>query len=246
MSTISDDPDVARLLATPMALNRKLIWVSDICVRRFRERCKRPAPREHVKLMIRQRLETGRYRQSAPAWLPADLHYRWDGYVELADGVLVGLARRRASADFLAVSWFTRASLDWSVGLDGCANVLDLEVELTHHCVQRYCERVRPDLESSQARAELGDVVALGRIYPESPAWLDGDDGCNQGEPPYYLIIGEWLALPLRHSTRPSDRCFCATSVLVRDRRQHEKAQSDNAQLSALRSRLWLEELRAA
>jgi hypothetical protein len=246
MSTCSDDVDVARLLATPAELNHKLIWVSDICVRRFRERCKRPAPRDHVQLIIRQRLESGRYRRSAPAWLPAALH-RWDGYVELSDGVLVGLVccRDGPPRTFRAVTWFTRACLDWNVGVE-VSRRPDVEVELTDHCVQRYRGRVRPDLELDLARAELGDILALGRIYPECPDWLVGSDGCRQGVPPYYLAIGEWMALPLRHSTRPSDRCFVAASVLMREPRQHEKALRDNAELLSFRSRLWLQELWAA
>ena len=59
-----DDVDVQRLLATPALVGGKSIWVSEQCVRRHRAR--RRASREpwQLRLLLRQLLETGRYRRS--------------------------------------------------------------------------------------------------------------------------------------------------------------------------------------
>ena len=80
-----DDVDVARLLATPALVGGKSIWVSDQCVRRHRARRRSSRQPWQVRLLLRQLLETGRYRRSPPAWVPADIAV-FDGYVELKDG----------------------------------------------------------------------------------------------------------------------------------------------------------------
>src|SRR4051812_21287267 len=89
----AEDVDVARLLGTPAQVGGKSIWVSEQCVRRHRARRRSTREPWQIRLLLRQLLETGRYRRSRPAWVPAELA-SFDGYVELKDGAeLVGLVR---------------------------------------------------------------------------------------------------------------------------------------------------------
>jgi hypothetical protein len=112
----SEDRDVERLLGSPALVGGKTIWVSDQCVRRHRDRRRSGRAPWQVHLQLRQLLETGHYRRSAPAWVPAEVAV-FDAYVELKDGQeLVGLAQDRAEPrTFRAVTWFERACLDWAV-----------------------------------------------------------------------------------------------------------------------------------
>src|SRR3954471_21267425 len=79
------DADVARMLDTPAQVGGKSIWVSEQCVRRHQARRRSSRAPWHIRLLLRQLLETGRYRRSPPAWVPADIAV-FDGYVELRDG----------------------------------------------------------------------------------------------------------------------------------------------------------------
>ena len=83
---------------------------------------------------------------------------------------------------------------------------------------------------------------ARGRVLPEAPAWLDELGYCGDGPPAYYLAIGEWLALPLRHHGA-TGRTFSAVSVLVADRRDQEVARAKGGELALFANRLRVRQL---
>ena len=131
-----------------------------------RHRARRRSSRKpwQVRLLLRQLLETGRYRRSPPAWVPADIA-GFDGYVELKDGEeLVGLSRDPDDPrTFRAVTWFERACLDWDVLPDDAApRPGAIRVELSAHCVERYRERIVRGGTVVAAREELAAVMQAG------------------------------------------------------------------------------------
>jgi hypothetical protein len=238
-----DDLDVERMLASPAVLGGKCIWVSDLCVRRHRDRRRSLQEPWQVGLMLRQLLETGRYRRSPPAWLPADIG-RFDAYVELKGGEeLVGLAQNPDEPrTFRAVTWFERACLDWDVLLDDspprCGAV---RVELSTHCVERYRERIVRSGTVAAAREELAGIVRSGRLLPELRAWC-GEHG-RGGVPAYWLIVDDWLLLPLQPTNRPSGDVFLAVTCMYRGMRDDERVRPQLAPLCAEGLRLHREAL---
>jgi len=97
------------------------------------------------------------------------------------------------------------------------------EVEITDHCVARYIERVKPDLEPQAARRELDQLKQVGKIATSAPAWA------REAEPAaYYLMVGEDIVLPLAGGL---DRWWASTCLVftgisdhARDRRRALKA----------------------
>ena len=199
----AEDADVVRLLGTPAQVGGKSVWVSEQCVRRHRARRRSSRKPWHVRLLLRQLLETGRYRRSRPAWVPAEIA-SFDGYVELKDGEeVVGLSRDpNDPRTFRAVTWFERDCLDWEVLPDEAAPRQGaLRVELSAHCVERYQERVVGGGTLAAAREELVAVVQAGRLLPEVPTWCV--EHARGGLPAYWLIVDDWLVLPLEPTNRP-------------------------------------------
>jgi hypothetical protein len=198
-----DDPDILRLLSSPADIGRKRIIVGEICLRRHRERQHRPEPAWQVKLRLTQLLETGSYRASPPVWVPSDLPI-WDEYVELKEGEeLIGLNRDREDPrTFNAATWYRRECLGWTVAPDtDDARPGAIRVELAAHAVAQYINRVAGDCSVDAARTELRTVIRCGRILPETPTWF-----CNRrygGLPAYWLVVNDWLVLPLVPSARP-------------------------------------------
>lgn len=211
-----EDVDVARLLATPAQVGGKSIWVSDQCVRRHRARRGSSRRPWHIRLLLRQLLETGRYRRSRPAWVPADIA-DFAGYVEVQDGTeLVGLSRDPGDPrTFRAVTWFERDCLDWNVLPDDAGpRPGALRVELSAHCVERYQERVVRGGTRVAAREELAAVMQAGRLLPEVPTWCE--EHARGGLPAYWLIVDDWLVLPLEPTHRPLGDVFRAVTCLYR------------------------------
>ena len=70
-----------------------------------------------------------------------------------------------------------------------------MEIEISHHCVDRFHERFRPALDLIKAREQLEMLVALHAVHAdEPPDWfaermLEGADS--------YLIIGDDMVIPL-------------------------------------------------
>jgi hypothetical protein len=212
-----NDPDILTLLNSPAEVGHKRITVGDMCVRRYRDRQHRCEPDWHVKVRLRQLLETGRYRASPPHWVPPDLPV-WDGYVELKGGEeLVGLTRdRNAPRTFNAATWYRRECLGWRVAPDTDDKHLGvIRVEPATHTVIQYIERIAGDCNVDAARAELRAVIRCARVLPEAPTWFD--DYTYGGVPAYWLIIDDWLVFPLVPSTRPCPDMYVAVTCLYRD-----------------------------
>jgi hypothetical protein len=211
-----DDPDILRLLNSPAEVGGKRVVVGDMCVRRYRDRQHRPEPAWQVRLRLRQILETGRYRASPPAWVPPDLP-SWDGYVELKEGdELIGLSHdREAARSFNAATWYPRACLSWAVApaTDEPGSGV-VRIDLATHTVAQYAGRIARDCGLDAARAELRAVIRCGRVLPEAPTWFD--DYTYGGVPAYWLIVNDWLLLPLEPSTRPCPDIYDAVMCLYR------------------------------
>jgi hypothetical protein len=212
-----DDPDIRRLLSSPARVGGKRVAVGEMCIRRYRDRQHRPEPAWLVELRLRQLLETGRYRASAPGWVPSEMP-AWDGYVELKEGEeLVGLNRDpEQPRAFTAVTWYRRECLDWIVAPEtDDAGPGTIRIQLTSHCVSRYSSRVARDSVPDAARAELQNVIRCARVLPEAPAWFD--DYTYGGVPAYWLVVNDWLVLPLRPSSRPCPDMYAAVTCMYRD-----------------------------
>ena len=212
-----DDSDIRRLLNSPAEVGRKRVLVGDMCVRRYRDRQHRREPAWRVKLRLRQLLETGRYRASPPAWVPSDLP-TWDGYVELKGGdELVGLTRdREAPRSFNAATWYRRECLSWTVAPDTEDARPDvIRIELATHTISQYVDRIAHECGLDAARAELRAVIGCGRVLPEAPTWFD--DYTYGGVPAYWLVVDDWLVLPLEPSSRPCPDMYIAVTCLHRD-----------------------------
>jgi hypothetical protein len=212
-----NDPDILRLLNSPAEVGHKRITVGDVCVRRYRNRQHHPKPAWEVKLRLRQLMETGRYRSSPPAWIPADMP-AWDGYVELKGGEeLVGLIRDRESArSFNAVTWYRRECLAWTVAPDtDDPHPGVIRIDLPTHCATRYIDRIAGDCRLDAGRAELRAVIRCGRVLPEAPTWFA--DYTYGGAAAYWLVVNDWLILPLAPSNRPCPDMYAATTCMYRD-----------------------------
>jgi hypothetical protein len=243
MESTIDDVDVKRLLGSPALVGGKSIWVTDQCLRRHRSRRRSAAEPWQIRLRLRQLLETGRYRRSPPAWLPTDIDV-FDGYVELRDGrELVGLAQDADDArTFRAVTWFERGCLDWDVLPDGAASRDGaIRVELSTHCVERYRERILRGGSVAAAREELAAIVQSGRLLPELPTWCE-EQG-QGGVPAYWLIVDDWLMLPLQPTNRPASDVFLAVTCMYRGMRADEHVRPPLAVLCDEKLRLHREAL---
>jgi hypothetical protein len=235
-----DDVDVQRLLATPALVGGKSIWVSEQCVRRHRAR--RRASREpwQLRLLLRQLLETGRYRRSPPAWVPTDL-CPFEGYVELKAGQeLVGLSQDPVEPrTFRAVTWFERACLEWDVlPEDTAPRPGAIRVGVSAHCVERYRERIVRGGTVTAAREELAAIVQSGRLLPEVPTWSQA-----RTVPAYWLIVDDWLMLPLQLTDRPTGDVFSAVTCMYRGMREDEHLPPHRAVLCEAKLRLHREAL---
>jgi hypothetical protein len=109
------------------------------------------------------------------------------------------------------------------------------EVEITGHCVARYVERVKPDLEPQAARRELDQLKQLGTIATSAPAWAREADPAS-----WYLLLGEDIVLPLAGGP---DRWWASTCLVftgisdhARDRRRALKASRGSAKGARRRS----------
>ena len=52
-------------------------------------------------------------------------------------------------------------------------------------------------------------------MLPEAPTWFD--DYTYGGVPAYWLVVNDWLILPLESSTRPCPDMYDAVTCLYRD-----------------------------
>ncbi len=238
-----DDVDVERLLATPALVGGKSIWVSEQCVRRHRTRRRSAREPWQLRLLLRQQLETGRYRRSPPAWMPTEIP-RFDGYVELKNGhELVGLSQHPDQPrTFRAITWFERSCLEWNVlPEDAAPRHATIRVELSTHCVERYRDRIVRSGTVTAAREELAAIVQSGRLLPEVPTWCE--EHGRGGVPAYWLIVDDWLVLPLQRTDRPTGDVFRAVTCLYRGMREDERVRPPMARLCEAKLHLHREAL---
>jgi hypothetical protein len=110
------------------------------------------------------------------------------------------------------------------------------EVRITDHCVRRYVERVKPDLERQAARRELDQLKHVGTIATSAPAWAREADPAA-----YYLMIGDDIVLPLAGGVEGwwASTClvFTGSSDHARDRRRALKASKTSAKSARRRTR---------
>jgi hypothetical protein len=109
------------------------------------------------------------------------------------------------------------------------------EVEITDHCVERYVERVKPDLELRVARAELEQLKQVGTVTSRAPVWA------REATPAaYYLMIGSDIVLPLAGGRNGwwASTCLVFTGIsdLARDRRRALKSSKASAKRARRRA----------
>lgn len=92
-------------------------------------------------------------------------------------------------------------------------NEARVEVELSHHCIERFIQRVRPCLERNQAEEQLARLVANSCVRVRCPDWMGSYEA---GEADAWANIGPSIALPLVSS----DDRYVATTVLVSNGRR--------------------------
>jgi hypothetical protein len=79
-------------------------------------------------------------------------------------------------------------------------------VRISEHAANQYQQRVKPTLDVDAARAELEQLRLVGEITAIEPPWV------NAARPaPYYLTIGDAVALPLA----PQDGGWIATTCVT-------------------------------
>lgn len=84
------------------------------------------------------------------------------------------------------------------------------DVGFTDHAVQRMCLRTGVTGRPDQVRRELARLAASeGRLERNAPRWARLRDA------PAYLIIGDWLCLPV-HPSRGHGSTWDATTVVCR------------------------------
>jgi hypothetical protein len=118
------------------------------------------------------------------------------------------------------------------------ANVVALrpsEVRLSPHCELRFRDRVRPALSVDAAARELERLMAeQGLIKLEPPRWVA--DRMRAEPADFYVLIGDYVALPVRRSGGRFAR-FVAVTCLVRTGISDEARRRRNAQAKVRRAR---------
>jgi hypothetical protein len=100
------------------------------------------------------------------------------------------------------------------------------DIDLTEHAVEQYRERIRPALDPASARVELSRLVPSGQIRAEPPEWAR-----SAGLKPYYLVIGDALALPLapQHGRWVTTTCLVHTTLTPRRREERTRRRTQRA-----------------
>jgi hypothetical protein len=105
------------------------------------------------------------------------------------------------------------------------------EIDVSEHAVEQYKERVKPALDSTAARSELGRLVFSGEILVEPPEWTR-----SAGTKPYYLVIADVLVLPLAPQSGRWVTTTCLVNTTLTPRRREERAQHKARRTSAKRA----------
>ena len=70
-----------------------------------------------------------------------------------------------------------------------------MEIEISHHCVDRFHERFRPALDLIKAREQLEMLVALHAVHADEPPDWFAERMLERADS--YLIIGDDMVIPL-------------------------------------------------
>ena len=106
------------------------------------------------------------------------------------------------------------------------------DIGLTEHAVEQYRARSRPALDHAGARAELARLVPNGEILSAAPNWAR-----SAGTKPFYLVIGDTLALPLAAQNGRWVTTTCLVKTTLTERRREERAREKARRASAKRAR---------
>jgi hypothetical protein len=100
------------------------------------------------------------------------------------------------------------------------------QIDVTEHAVEQYRERIRPALDLAGARVELARLVPSGEIREQPPDWAR-----SAGGKPYYLVIGDALALPLapQHGRWVTTTCLVQTTLTPRRREERTRRRAQRA-----------------
>jgi hypothetical protein len=108
------------------------------------------------------------------------------------------------------------------------------QIDLTEHAVEQYRERVRPGLDVADARVELARLVPSGEIRARPPDWAR-----SAGAKPYYLLIGDAVALPLapQQGRWVTTTCLVQSTLTPRRREERTRRRADRAAAKRARRR---------
>jgi hypothetical protein len=106
------------------------------------------------------------------------------------------------------------------------------DIDLTEHAVEQYRERIRPALDLTAARFELAQLVPSGQICNAPPDWAR-----SAGAKPYYLVIGDALALPLASQGGRWVTTTCLVQTTLTPRRREERTRRRAQRAAAKRAR---------
>jgi hypothetical protein len=108
------------------------------------------------------------------------------------------------------------------------------EIDLSQHAVEQYRERIRPGLDHADARVELARLVPSGEIRATPPEWAR-----SATAKPYYLVIGDALALPLaaQHGRWVTTTCLVQTTLTPRRREERSRRRAQRAAAKRARRR---------
>jgi hypothetical protein len=106
------------------------------------------------------------------------------------------------------------------------------DIDLSEHAVEQYRERSRPALDLAGARAEVAQLVPSGEIRAEPLEWAR-----SAGLKPYYLVIGDALALPLAPQQGRWVTTTCLVQTTLTPRRREERTRRRAQRAAAKRAR---------
>jgi hypothetical protein len=103
------------------------------------------------------------------------------------------------------------------------------DIDLTEHAVEQYRARSRP--AHAGARADLARLAPSGEIL-SAPDWAP-----SVGTKPFYLMIGDTLALPLAAQNGRWVTTSCLVKTTLTERRREQRVRQKARRPSAKRAR---------
>jgi hypothetical protein len=105
------------------------------------------------------------------------------------------------------------------------------DIDLTEHADEQYRARSRPALDRTGGRAELARLVPNGEVFSAAPNWMR-----SAGTKPFYLVIGDTLALPLAAQNGRWVTSTCLVKTALTERRREERTREKARRASAKRA----------